>query len=82
MMERIIMNKEEIKKLVNSSREELINWILDLINENDDKELIIYELAKLHNAEIKREVLNLDIKDRETKTRTQYKFDDEHIYYV
>lgn len=79
------MKKEDFLKMQELSRNELIEWLIEIKEETSTMKRILNELAELYGAGIKEETYHVDnpiTREEHYYKKTIYKFDDSHKYYV
>lgn len=79
------MDKEDFLKMQELSRNELIEWLIEIKEETTEMKKILNELSELYGAGIKQEtyyVENPITRLNHYYIKTIYKFDDKHKYYV
>lgn len=79
------MNKEDFLKMQELSRNELIEWLIEIKEETTTMKKILNELAELYGAGIKEETYHVEnpiTGEKQYYNKTIYKFDDNHKYFV
>ena len=79
------MNKEDFLKMQELSRNELIEWLIEIKEETTTMKKILNELSELYGAGIKEEtyvIKNPVTLEEHHYRKTIYKFDDNHKYFV
>ena len=79
------MTKEDFLKMQELSRNELIEWLIEIKEETTKMKKILNELSELYGASIKEEtyvIKNPITLEEHLYRKTIYKFDDNHKYFV